>query len=249
MPRYNTRGDVLQFNAQYGAFKDIKHAKVKAFMERGAVPDKLFGVPDKRYQSHFGAVAHGTEQKKRFSNLLNNGIDDEVFFQVHTRNENGDLVAKTDAVKMGDKTYHPDEKGIVRITDQAKIDMFLEIDKYRRERTDKLMDICRLGDDIAAYVFGMSEENWKEMCRGTNPVLPPGLNMHEDLKKLDCTLEYINSLPPSMTQTQSVAKLRKIVEYFEKNVNIEGLSTVSENKEMDSDKYVPRETPAPPVIN
>lgn len=237
MPR-NIKLDNTAFHATYSKNSDLAPVKLNTFMERGAIPEEFLGVTKKEYGSNFGAVAHGVEQKNRMNRLLNNGVDDEIYFVVSTRDAEGKIVQKTDAVRIGDKTYHPNERGMIRITDQAKVDMLAEIAAYRKQRTDKLMDIVRLGDDIAQYVLGLSKKQWDDMCKA-NGTLPVGLTIHKDLLKVDCSLEYINSLPPSMTQTQSVAKLRKIVEFYEKNVNLENLSTVSEKKEMDSDKYLP----------
>jgi hypothetical protein len=130
----------------------------------------------------------------------------------------------------------PDEKGFVRITDKGRVDMTAKIAAYRKKRTNDLMEIVRLGDDIAQYVFGISAEKWKNLCAKDSlksgstetKALLKKMKMHDTLGDLECSVEFINSLPPSLTKTQAVAKLRKIVEYYEKNVNMEEISTIAD---------------------
>jgi hypothetical protein len=104
--------------------------------------------------------------------------------------------------------------------------MAAKIKAYRTRRVDELMDYAMMGDDMASYIFGVPRDKWLSYCSAGGG--PSDLRMHSDLKGLDCSIDYIESLPPSLTQTQSIAKLRKLVEYFEKNVNIEGLSDVAD---------------------
>ena len=199
------------------------------YMARGAVPDYLLGVTGKKYGSQFGAAAHTAEQMNRLDKMVNNSVDDELVFSVGSRDATGKVVPKTAPFEFGGKVLRPNEKGLIRITDQGKIDVVTQIAEYRKKRTNDLMEKVRLGDDVAAYIFGLGNDEWAGMCKA-NGALPSGLKMHDDLKKLDCSVEYINSLPPSLTQTQSVAKLRKIVEFYEKNVNIEHLSSIAETQ-------------------
>jgi hypothetical protein len=202
------------------------------YMARGAIPKELLGITGKAYGSQFGAAAHSAEQLNRIDRMVNNSVDDEMVFTVKGR----DGKAKTAPFEFGGTVVRPDKDGNVRITDQGKIDIIRQIDAHRKQRTNEIMEIVRLGDDIASYVFGMDPTTWENYCKVNGPV-PAGVKMHDDLKKLDCTVAYINSLPPSLTQTQSVAKLRKLTEHFEKNVNIENLSSVADAKSNMSDGH------------
>jgi len=207
------------------------------YMKRGAVPPELLGVHGNKHGgSQFSSIAHTAEQQQKFLNLANNSVDDEVIFQVMGTDAKGNKVPKTNPFEFGGKILKPDEKGFVRITDKGRVDMTAKIAAYRRKRTNDLMEIVRLGGGIAQYVFGISKEKWGKLCArealksGDNDTkkLLNAMNMRKDLGDLECSVEFINSLPPSLTQTQSIAKLRKIVEYYEKNVNMEEISTIAD---------------------
>lgn len=216
-------GDItnLRGSAVRGASTEFNLLKM---MQQGAVPPSLLGLNmPKHGSSAFSNVAHQVQQMKAVDNLLNNGVDDQLEFLV--RNKKGDAI--TTPFHFGGQDYRPDENGVVRLTDQANINMAMKIKKYRIKRVDDMMDIAMMGDDMASYVFGVPFDQWIEECNSGGS--PRGVNMHDDLRRLDCTIEYIESLPPSITQTQSIAKLRKIVEHYEKNVNIEGLSDIADS--------------------
>ena len=226
--------DTSAFNGTAGAGNKMD---LMGYMKRGAVPPELLGVHGNKHGgSQFSSIAHTAEQQQKFLNLANNSVDDEIIFQVMGTDATGKKVPKTNPFEFGGKILKPDEKGFVRITDKGRVDMTAKIAAYRRKRTNDLMEIVRLGDDIAQYVFGISAEKWKKLCAkealksGSNETkaLLQAMNMHKDLGDLECSVEFINSLPPSLTQTQAIAKLRKIVEYYEKNVNMEEISTIAD---------------------
>lgn len=210
-------------SANFQSKTENQGLSISDYMSRGAVPPELLGVHG---NGGFSSIAHRVKQLKEIDNLVNNGVSDELHFKVSDKN--GDV--KTPFMFQG-KLMRPDANGVVRITDTGKIAMAHKIDAYRKERTKKVMETVRLGDDIACYLFGISEANWKKLC-GPNvtdaDLTAYGIKMHADLKKLDCTVEYIESLPPSLTQTQSIAKLNKICQALEKNVNEDDLTTISD---------------------
>ena len=208
-----------------GNAKITKGLNIGNFMARGAVPKELLGLTD---QGGFSGIAHSGQTLKRIDNLINNGVDDEIIMSFSTRDKDGNIVNKTTPFMWNGKMMRPNDKGHVRISDKGKLDLTKKISNYRRVRTNEIMNYVRDGDEIAAYIFGLDLDEWEAMCSPSADGLPPEIVMSDELKSLDCTIQHINSLPPSLTQTQCVAKLRKIVEYFEKNVNIEDLSSVSD---------------------
>ena len=218
MPRKVFTQETFQGNARI-----TKGFSVGQYMAKGAVPPELLGLGG---QGGFSGIAHSGETLKRLDNLVNSGVDDEIIMSFATRDEKGNIVPKTTPFMWEGKQMRPDANGNVRITDQGKIDLATKISLYRKVRTNKLMGHVRLGDDIASYIFGLPYEHWMALCAKDSKLIPEEMKMHADLAKLECSVEYINSLPPSLTQTQAIAKLRKIVEFYEKNVNIEALSSV-----------------------
>ena len=199
-----------------------------SIIARGAVPKELLGLGGNSHgKSGFSSIAHSAEQLKKIDNMVNNSVDDELNFMVQGRDASGNMVAKTTPFEFGGKVFRPDDKGNVRLVDSGKIAMVTKIAAYRKERVNTIMNIVRLGDDIAAYIFGMKIGAWEAMC-STAATGADDVKMSSELRKLNCTVEYINSLPPSLTQTQSVAKLRKLVEHYERNVNLEDLSDVTD---------------------
>ncbi len=204
------------------------HFNLQGYMARGSVPDELLGL---NYPAHgssaFSHVAHRHEQMRRLDNLVNNSATTQLKFQV--MDENGIV---TTPFPMNGKIYRPDKDGYVRVSDKGRIDMASKIRAHRRQKTKKIVDMCRDGDDICAYIFGYSEDQWKAICQMKGPKLRsmfPGMVIDDKLADMDCSIEYIESLPPlSITQTQSIAKLTKICEYLADTVNIEGLTTTED---------------------
>jgi hypothetical protein len=201
---------------------------ISALMKKGLVPKEFLGIVGNSHgKSDFSSIAHGAQQQKKLDNLYNNGVNDEIVFLVKTRNDQGLLVPRTIPFDFGGKTLRPNKEGEVRITDNGKVKLAAKLAVYRKNETDKLMDIVRLGDEVAQYVFGIDPKEWERLCK-PNDGKDDNMGISATLNNLDCTVDYINSLPPSLTQTQSVAKLRKIVEYHAPNVNMEELSDIAD---------------------
>ena len=201
---------------------------LQGYMARGSVPDDLLGLNIPPHgSSAFSQVAHRQEQMRRLDNLINNSVTTQLKFQV--MDENGVV---TTPFPMNGNIYRPDKDGYVRIADQGRIDLAKNIRKHRRNITKKIVDMCRDGDDICAYIFGYTEKEWKNICQMKGPALRkmyPGMVIDDKLAEMDCSIEYIESLPPlSITQTQAIAKLTKICEYLADTVNIEGLTTTED---------------------
>jgi hypothetical protein len=134
-------------------------------MNRGAVPPELLGVKGNKHGgSQFSSVAHTTEQMQKLNNLVNNSVDDQLVFKVMGLDENGVEVPKTLPFEFGGQIVRPDASGTVRITDKGKVDMATKIAIFRKKRTNEIMEIVRLGDDIAQYIFGIKEDDWEAMC-------------------------------------------------------------------------------------
>jgi hypothetical protein len=122
----------------------------------------------------------------------------------------------------------PDEKGVVRITDKAKVDQAKSLKKYHNDRIDALMAYALVSDKLSSYIFGVDLERWKSEAVAGG--CPEGCDMHPDMVKLDCTIDKIESMPPSIAQTQAISKLRKMVGWYQKNVNLQGLTNQEDFK-------------------
>jgi hypothetical protein len=85
--------------------------------------------------------------------------------------------------------------------------------KQRRDVVDNLMNECVMGDQICALKFNIPLDTWISYCKSNGPV-PEGCNMSPETIQLDCTFDYLDSLPPSMLQCQCYSKLRKLVSHF-----------------------------------
>jgi hypothetical protein len=182
------------------------------------VPKEMYGLG---YDSHGSAplagLAHRGEQLKRMANITNDGVSDTVGFMA--MDKNGKV---TTPFMMSGELMRPDKNGVVRITDKAKVDQAKYLKKYHNDRIDSLMAYALVSDDLSSYIFGVDLERWKsEAVTGGCPV---GCDMHPDMVKLDCTIDKIESMPPSIAQTQAISKLRKMVGWYERNVNLQGLT-------------------------
>jgi hypothetical protein len=120
------------------------------------------------------------------------------------------------------EVMRPDAKGIVRITDKTKADQAKYLKKFHNDRIDSLMAYALVSDDLSSYIFGVPLTDWQTQA-GPNGC-PEGCNMSDEMKKLDCRVDTIESMPPSIAQTQAIAKLRKMVGWYQKNVNLQGLT-------------------------
>lgn len=224
----STRLNSKHVNMMAEGDKRQGHFNLQGYMARGSVPDELLGLDiPARGSSAFSQVAHRQEQMRRLDNLVNNSATTQLKFQV--MDENGIV---TTPFPMNGKVYRPDEHGYVRVADKGRIDMAAKIRNHRRQRTKQIVNMCRDGDDICAYIFGYSEDEWKKICKLKGPKLRDmfkGMVIDDKLADMDCSIEYIESLPPlSITQTQAIAKLTKICEYLADTVNIEGLTTTED---------------------
>lgn len=211
-------------NKYHSSAKAGNHYSVRdKIFNGGSIPPHLLGLTGLGHgNSGWSAVAHETQQLKQIDNLINDSVSDELVFNV----KNKDGSARTTAFPLFGKVMKPDKDGDVRITDTGKLALAKQIADYRKAETNKLLEYVRLGDDIACYIFGVDYDTWKAWTKKDG--CPDGCNMDDSLKVLQCNIEYIESLPPSLTQTQSVAKLRKIVQHLEKNVNMEVLSSLGD---------------------
>lgn len=198
---------------------------IEKVYNNGLVPDALLGLGGAKHgTSMFSGVAHGVEQMNRMNNFFNNGVDDQIVWTV----KRGDQVVTT-PFQVNGKTFRPDQNGNVRITDTGKINLVAKIRQFQQDTVDKLMKFALLGDDVCAFTFGLTIDEWKGYCKKNGSIYLLGKdNMSEELDQNDCSIMHIKALPPSLTQTQCMAKLRKLVEYYAPSVNMEGLTTVED---------------------
>jgi hypothetical protein len=191
-------------------------------LNRGVLPKKYYGVNyEAGGSSSWSKVAHRVEQMKQMDNFMNNGVSDVIEFMA--RDNNGIV---TVPFEHNGKLMRPGPDGWVRIADKGKLDELAEIKKFQRDLIDELMEYAMDGDEECCYMFGVPWDQWIGYCQPRG--CPAGCNMDDTLKILNCTWEYIDSLPPSLTQNQSVAKRRKLVGHFAKNVNLEHLTTIAD---------------------
>lgn len=215
---------------------------VSKMLQSGGVPPSLLGEI-KHGGSIFSNIAHRAETAKRFENLANNGVDDQVFFTV--KGKDGKDPVKTPFFMNG-KHYYPNENGEIRIVNGANVKLAVEIREYQEKKTDEIMRMCVLGDDIASFILGITPKAWLDMCSSGGT--PPGVKAGEkdkptkvgewpwELAHEDCTISNIESLvDSSISQTRALSKLRKIVKMYLNNVNLDDFDTVAEKK-ADMDK-------------
>jgi hypothetical protein len=214
MPRFDRSG--FNTNAVYGARTGLD---IASLMSSGVMPKHWYGLDySAGGPAAFAKIAHRNQQLKQIDNMTKNGVSDQLVFSV--KDMNGVV---TTPFELFGHIYKPDANGEVRIADQGKIDEYVEIKKYQRAIVDDLMDECSEGDEICSYMFGVPLEQWLKFCRPDGDV-PKGCNMSKEMRKLDCTFDHIDGLPPCLEQAQCTSKLRKLVSYFAKNVNLDGLT-------------------------
>ena len=162
---------------------------LQGYMARGSVPDDLLGLNiPANGSSAFSKVAHRQEQLRRLDNLVNNSVTTQLKFQV--MDENGVV---TTPFPMNGNIYRPDKDGYVRIADKGRIDMASKIREHRRRRTKQIVDMCRDGDDICAYIFGYTEKEWEAICKMKGPALRKlykGMVIDDKLAEMDCSIQY-----------------------------------------------------------
>ncbi len=212
--RFKLKDGVLQSKANVGQGYDIMN-----LYNGGLVPKEFLGLGyESGGSSAFANVAHNVEQARRLENIAKNSISDEVLMSVSLKNKK-----VSQPFEMHGKIYRPDKDGNVRITDKGKIETAKMIKEYQRKVVDDLMDIAMLGDDVCQYVFGLSEGQWKNLT-GKHDTEDMSMGLSKELNNLDCSIRHIESLPPSLTQTQAIAKLRMIVGHHATSVNLEGIT-------------------------
>lgn len=218
MPKRFKQESNLYSKAETGNGFDL----MKAY-QGGLVPKEFLGLGyESGGNSTFSNVAHNLQQAKRLENIASNTVADEVTFAVNLKDKK-----VNQPFEMNGKIYRPNKDGVVRITDKGKIDTIMKIKEYQRQVVDKLMDYAMLGDDICQYMFGMKQAAWEAITKPTNTA-NADYGLSAELNNLDCSIQHIESLPPSMAQTQCIAKLRKIVEHHATSVNLEGITTHSD---------------------
>lgn len=224
MPRNFASSNDLKTKLQGKAQDGVGYDFLSVF-KGGLVPKEFLGLGyESGGNSVFSNVAHNLEQARRLDNIKNNGVSDEVKIAVSLKDKK-----VNQPFEMHGKIYRPDKDGNVRITDRGKIETVKKIKEYQREEVDSLMEYAMLGDDVCQYLFGISKANWDTITKATNAVNAV-YGLSAELNNLNCSIEHIESLPPSLTQTQSIAKLRKIVEHHASSVNLEGITTETDAK-------------------
>jgi hypothetical protein len=178
----------------------------------------MYGLGYANHGESFAAPwAHRGEQFKRAANVTNDGVSDTVGFMA--LDKNGII---TTPFPMNGEVMRPDAKGIVRITDKTKADQAKYLKKFHNDRIDSLMAYALVSDDLSSYIFGVPLKDWQTQA-GPNGC-PEGCYMSDKMKELDCRVDTIESMPPSIAQTQAISKLRKMVGWYQKNVNLQGLT-------------------------
>jgi hypothetical protein len=212
----------------------VPHSKAKmgagsvtiaSAMKRNILPPKYMGldVPNSG-SSIFAPAAHRVQSMKAVDNLLNDGVADQLQFELGDANG-----VYTTPYKLGDQIMRPNANGKVRICDNGKIKLFMEFKQYERSRVDDIVEMAMLGDELCAYIFGLEYDEWMGVCKAGK--IPPGMDsniIHKSLVDLDCSIQFIESLGPSILQTQSIAKLRKLCAFYEAGVNIDDLTSLAD---------------------
>lgn len=226
-----TAGDYAKlYNTAGQSDMDLKKKLLNSY-----APPELLGAGDLGGSSSFSSIAHRTQQNNKLNNLLNNGVDDEI--QMVFQDKNGDAI--TTPFMYGGEMRYPNAKGVVRLANMAPVELAKQVKKYEEDKTDDLMDLLMLGDDVAAYVIGVKAAEWTTMCKKSGK--PQGFKdapdgkgtpyMSKEMSDEDCTIENIESLVAgSISQTRALSKLRRIAKHYLRNVNLEAFDSMLEKK-------------------
>lgn len=235
------------YNTAGSSDMDIKSTLLRRF-----APPDLLGAGDLGGHSTFSSIAHRQQQHNKLNNLLNNGVDDEIEMVFRDRAHQ----AITTPFMYGGQMRYPNKEGVVRLANEAPVQLAKQIKQYEEDKTDELMDLLMLGDDVAAYVVGVALADWLKICGSKGK--PPGFNstadgngtpyMSDEMSAEDCTIENIESLVAgSISQTRALSKLRRIAKHYLRNVNLEAFDNMTEKKrDMKSGQNVDKS--APPAV-
>lgn len=192
----------------------------------GFVPPSLLGAEGLNGSSMLSSVAHRGQQMNKLKNLLDNGVDDEL--QIVVRDKKGAPVI-TPYMLDGQLRY-PNDKGVVRITNTAPVELAKQVKEYEEDQTDKLMDLILISDEVAAYIVGLTLDEWTNVCDGATD--PTGAQWRDPgMRNMKCTVDHISQLVSgSIKQTQSIGKLRRIAKHYLKNVNLDSFDSLAEKK-------------------
>jgi hypothetical protein len=174
--------------------------------------------------SIFSKAAHRVQRLQRIDNLVNDGVANRL--KLTLGDESGEY---NTPYELAGKWLKPNANGEVFIVDHGKIKLRLEQKAYEVQQIDDLTEIALGGDDICAYMFGLKLEDWKDYCKADN--IPPDMDkemIDDTLAKLNCSIQYINSLGPSILQSQSIAKLRLICQHYWPSVNMDEITTLAD---------------------
>lgn len=217
----------LQSNAGNAEYDMTQHVM------NSYVPPHLLGSVGLGGNSILSGVAHRNKQMNQFENLMNNGVDDEIEIEVINPKTGKPI---TTPFPFGGKMRYPNAQGKVRYANMAPVQLAMEIKKFEEDQTDILMDKLMTNDMVASYIIGMSLDNWKKMCIGSNEKgfsMDPELRkkMSDEMAKENCTIQNIESLVSgSITQTRALSKLRCIAKHYLKNVNLEAFDSMGEKE-------------------
>jgi hypothetical protein len=218
MPRFPDGTSAWNTTSTTGADTSFNMGKLL----QGPLPRDIYGL-NYAGANDLSKIAHRSQQMQQIDNWANNGVSDQL--EIYVKDANGAVTLPFDI--MGDTVY-PDEKGQVRITDAGKIAQAKEIYAFQVKKVDDLMENAMISDEICSYMFGVPLKKWLEYCDKGG--CPDGCYMEPEMKALKCTWEYIDAMPPSLTQYQATSKRRKLVKHFAKNVNLKYLTNKPDEK-------------------
>jgi hypothetical protein len=221
--------DRFATNAKWHSTADTQNSRL-SLQERilsGAVPPQFLGSEGLGSGSLFSSVAHRGKQMKQIANLIDNGVDDQLSFQV----KGGDGNIIKDPFKYQGKMVYPDKNGWIRKTNTAPVKLAREIRLFQEHETNKLMEVLLLGDDVAAFTVGLSLDDWLECCDSGNVPEGDDSEWDKELQDEKCTIQSIEgTVAGSQLQTRKLSKLRKIAKFYLKNVDMEDFDTPAEKK-------------------
>ena len=133
------------------------------------------------------------------------------------------------------KMVYPDQSGRVQTLNG---DIIAEIEKAHDERekhVDDLVKKCLIDDELTSTILGFPKDRWlNDIAKDGKD---GGYTMSDEMKKLNCQIEYLKSLPTgSKEQTMGVSKLRFVIDKRLEMINIKNLRRGMDENHKNNDR-------------
>lgn len=198
----------------------------------------------KNYGSTEANLAHRNEAEKHMRNIMEGGGDKVMMTCI--KGADGNPITQPYLDGDGEVVF-PNKDGDVRAINGGFLSMMKEIHDNLENKIDQAMEFCIIDDEMARFVMGINKDDWKKYTNKMSKAESEALGMSEELGDIQCDITYIKSLPSgSISQTQSLSKLRHLVRIHIKNINIKGLVSLNTmKKDGEEGKLLPYDAKTP----